>query len=104
MRVAPRAALPELRHAERSERQVLWRMRHRSPRERVRRTAVPSPSAPVAERRLVSVLFADLVGFTTLSEARDAEAVRELLTGTSAARQRSSARTAGRSRSSSATR
>ena len=32
------------------------------------------------ERRLVSVLFADLVGFTTLSEARDAEEVRELLT------------------------
>ena len=32
-----------------------------------------------AERRLVSVLFADLVGFTTLSESRDAEEVRELL-------------------------
>src|SRR5579875_2111718 len=37
--------------------------------------------APVAERRLVSVLFADLVGFTTLSERRDPEAVRELLSG-----------------------
>jgi class 3 adenylate cyclase/tetratricopeptide (TPR) repeat protein/ribosomal protein L40E len=36
-------------------------------------------SSPVAERRLVSVLFADLVGFTTLSEARDAEEVRDLL-------------------------
>src|SRR4051794_2044226 len=35
--------------------------------------------APVAERRLVSVLFTDLVGFTTLSEGRDAEDVRELL-------------------------
>jgi class 3 adenylate cyclase/tetratricopeptide (TPR) repeat protein len=35
--------------------------------------------SPVAERRLVSVLFADLVGFTTISEARDAEDVRELL-------------------------
>src|SRR3954451_5992829 len=34
---------------------------------------------PVSERRLVSVLFADLVGFTALSEARDAEEVRELL-------------------------
>ena len=34
---------------------------------------------PVAERRLVSVLFADLVGFTTLSEGQDPEAVRELL-------------------------
>ena len=36
-------------------------------------------SAAVAERRLVSVLFADLVGFTTLSEHRDPEEVRELL-------------------------
>jgi len=35
---------------------------------------------PTAERRLVSVLFADLVGFTTASEARDAEDTRELLT------------------------
>ncbi len=35
--------------------------------------------APTSERRLVSVLFADLVGFTTLSENRDAEEVRELL-------------------------
>jgi len=34
---------------------------------------------PVAERRVCSVLFCDLVGFTTLSEARDPEAVRELL-------------------------
>jgi class 3 adenylate cyclase/tetratricopeptide (TPR) repeat protein len=32
-----------------------------------------------SERRLVSVLFADLVGFTPLSEARDPEEVRELL-------------------------
>jgi class 3 adenylate cyclase/tetratricopeptide (TPR) repeat protein len=38
-----------------------------------------SSIAPAAERRLVSVLFADLVGFTTLSEGRDAEEVRELL-------------------------
>ena len=36
-------------------------------------------AAPVAERRLVSVLFADLVGFTTVSENRDAEEVRDLL-------------------------
>jgi len=32
-----------------------------------------------AERRLVTVLFTDLVGFTTLAEDRDPEAVRELL-------------------------
>jgi predicted ATPase/class 3 adenylate cyclase len=35
--------------------------------------------APSAERKLVSVLFADLVGFTSFSEGRDAEDVRELL-------------------------
>jgi class 3 adenylate cyclase/tetratricopeptide (TPR) repeat protein len=33
----------------------------------------------VAERRVCSVLFADLVGFTPLSESRDPEEVRELL-------------------------
>ena len=37
------------------------------------------PESPVAERRLVSVLFADLVGFTTLAEGLDAEDTRELL-------------------------
>ena len=46
-------------------------------------TAAPEPpaqrEAPVAERRLVTVLFADLVGFTPLSESRDPEEVRELL-------------------------
>jgi class 3 adenylate cyclase/tetratricopeptide (TPR) repeat protein len=41
--------------------------------------ARPAAPEPLAERRLVSVLFADLVGFTTVSEARDAEDVRELL-------------------------
>ena len=41
--------------------------------------AAPAVEAPVAERRLVSVLFADLVGFTPLSESRDPEEVRELL-------------------------
>jgi class 3 adenylate cyclase len=42
-------------------------------------TAGTSADAPVAERRLVSILFADLVGFTTLAEGRDAEDTRELL-------------------------
>ncbi len=45
-------------------------------------SAVSAPAAvaqPAAERRLVSVLFADLVGFTTASEGRDAEEIRELL-------------------------
>jgi class 3 adenylate cyclase len=37
------------------------------------------PPAAQAERRLVSVLFGDLVGFTMLSEDRDPEEVRELL-------------------------
>jgi len=46
-------------------------------------TAAPTPAivreAPASERRLVSVLFADLVGFTALSESRDPEEARELL-------------------------
>ena len=33
----------------------------------------------MAERRVTSVLFGDLVGFTPLSESKDAEEVRELL-------------------------
>ncbi|HQV91681.1 MAG TPA: adenylate/guanylate cyclase domain-containing protein, partial [Phycicoccus sp.] len=36
-------------------------------------------SQSVSERRVTSVLFGDLVGFTTLSESRDQEDVRELL-------------------------
>ncbi len=99
--------LLELRHGERAEPQVLRRVRlgacPRLPKlrcgecagdevlRRVRCFARGRPRAPVAvgaataeppaaERRLVSVLFADLVGFTTLSESRDSEDVRELLT------------------------
>ena len=36
-------------------------------------------AGPVASRRVTSVLFGDLVGFTSLSETRDQEDVRELL-------------------------
>ena len=43
-------------------------------------SAGPVASGPVAERRLVSVLFADLVGFTPFAAERDAEEVREVLT------------------------
>jgi len=45
-------------------------------------SAAASPAAlePVAERRLVTVLFVDLVGFTSASEQRDAEDTRDLLT------------------------
>ena len=46
-----------------------------------RAAAVPvvTPASVATERRLVSVLFADLVGFTTLSESRDSEEVRDIL-------------------------
>ena len=40
----------------------------------------PGAIRPTAERRLVSVLFADLVGFTPFAEEKDAEDVREVLT------------------------
>ncbi|HUQ43585.1 MAG TPA: adenylate/guanylate cyclase domain-containing protein [Candidatus Limnocylindria bacterium] len=43
------------------------------------RAAEAGIDGPVAERRLVSVLFADLVGFTPFAEGRDAEEVREVL-------------------------
>src|SRR5438128_804138 len=53
------------------------------PRPRVISVAAPSRASPsadaVTEIRRVSVLFADLVGFTSLSESRDAEEVRDLL-------------------------
>src|SRR5207253_170232 len=46
---------------------------------RVPAVGTTQPAAPIAERRLVSILFCDLVGFTTLAEGRDAEETRELL-------------------------
>ena len=42
--------------------------------------AQPVPPMPTSARRVTSVLFGDLVDFTTLSENRDQEDVRELLT------------------------
>jgi len=41
--------------------------------------ATGAQPAATAERRLVSVLFADLVGFTAVTESRDPEETRELL-------------------------
>ena len=38
-----------------------------------------STPGPVSERRTASLLFADMVGFTPIAEARDPEAVRDLL-------------------------
>ena len=69
-----------LRRLEPARAEVLRRVRDgaQSP-ERHAATATRPEPAPAAERRLASVLFADLVGFTTLSESRDAEDVRELL-------------------------
>src|SRR3954470_21836467 len=43
-------------------------------------TAAGAPSTrPTTQRRVCSILFCALVGFTPLSESRDPEAVRELL-------------------------
>ena len=43
------------------------------------RAAAAAAAGEVAERRVCSVLFCDVIGFTPLAEARDPEAVRELL-------------------------
>ncbi len=51
-----------------------------SPGPASRPVAAASLGGAVAERRLVSVLFADLVGFTPFAEERDSEEVRETLT------------------------
>lgn len=43
-------------------------------------TAAPPPPAPDSDRRMVTVMFADLSGFTELSETMDAEDLRSLQT------------------------
>lgn len=52
------------------------RVSRAAPAPLARNDAAPLPSS---ERRIVSVLFADLVGFTTYSEGRDPEDVRAML-------------------------
>ncbi|CAB3790133.1 adenylate/guanylate cyclase domain-containing protein [Paraburkholderia caffeinilytica] len=42
------------------------------------RTASPAVNAPASERRQVTILFADLCGFTALSQTLDPEELREL--------------------------
>ena len=39
----------------------------------------PTPRATDAERKLVTVLFADVAGFTTLAETLDPEPLRDLI-------------------------
>ena len=99
---APLAAgCPTCGAAEPARQAVLRRLRHPARRDVPGSGDGPAaapPLAPVAERRLVSVLFADLVGFTTLAEGRDAEDTRELLSATSISPPRSSARYGGHRR------
>ena len=58
--------------------EVLRRVRH-SARHGCQAWGGAAAAGQVAERRVCSVLFCDVVGFTLLSEVRDPEAVRELL-------------------------
>jgi len=47
--------------------------------QRAEETSQPHPAAFAGERKLVTIMFADLSGFTALSERMDPEAVRELM-------------------------
>ena len=105
---APGALLRGVRHSapeRRGGRGRCCKATGRDPGRSGRRIHGQPQEAPVAERRLVTVLFADLVGFTTLAEGRDAgggpRAADALLRPRA---RRSSSATAARSRSSSATR
>ena len=76
----------ELRHGKRAECAFLRRVREAPGRASRTPTRLPGhrdgqrTPRPTAQRRLVTVLFADLVGFTPFAEERDPEEVRGVLT------------------------
>jgi ABC-type oligopeptide transport system substrate-binding subunit/class 3 adenylate cyclase len=47
----------------------------------LKRAAEPAPPTLTGERKLVTVMFADISGFTALAETMDPEAVRDLMNG-----------------------
>ena len=61
------ATCPTCGSANAPGREVLWRMRSTDLRQAAASASTESAAIATAERRLVVVLFADLVGFTTLS-------------------------------------
>ena len=126
VRHPPRVGLPGLRLPEPAGHEVLRRVRRPAGRHAARRGArgrgrarpagarpvirgepIAATSAPGAEatteRRLVSVLFADLVGFTARSDGPTPSRSASSWRATSSCAGRSSSATAARSRSSSAT-
>ena len=80
MRRAAFGQLPLLRHPGNPGAEVLRPVRCAVCGGGARRHPDPA-SASQSENRPVSVVFVDLVGFTALSEGRDPEDVRELLSG-----------------------
>ncbi|MBA3383195.1 MAG: zinc ribbon domain-containing protein [Actinobacteria bacterium] len=67
-------------------------------------TPLAAPSPAREERKVVTVVFCDLVGSTAQAERLDPEDVRAILSTTTSRCARTSSASAGRSRSSSATR